>query len=190
MRTPKDQIPFFDTQAAFALRVGQLATLLYEQMEDCLDARDLQVPAYTTSIVQTLYHAGPQSISDLASRLRLSHQLASQRVKWLVREDFAEVAPGRDDARRRIVSLTAAGRAEAEKLQEFLPVLRAAYTDLFEEVGSDLHRAVLRAATALAERPLRERCDSTPTPASHAASPTPNEQLADQELPPSPEESA
>lgn len=158
--TPTAQIPFFDTRAAFAMRVGQLASLLYEQMEDCLAARDLKLPGYATSIVQTLYHAGPQSISDIAGRLRLSHQLASQRVKWLVREGFAETAPGAKDARRRIVSLTEAGRAEGDKLQAFLPVLDAAYTDLFEEIETDLHRAVLDARAALADRPLQVRCES------------------------------
>lgn len=157
--TPTDQIPFFDTRAAFAMRVGQLATLLYEQMEDCLAARDLQLPGYATSIVQTLYHGGPQSISEIADRLRLSHQLASQRVKWLVREGFAETAPSPEDGRRRIVSLTEQGRGEGDKLQAFLPLLRAAYSDLFEEIGADLHRAVLDARTALAERPLEVRCN-------------------------------
>ena len=64
------EIAFFDTQAAFAMRVGQLSSLLYDQMESCLVSSGLRLRGYTTSIVQTLHHAGPQSITELAERLR------------------------------------------------------------------------------------------------------------------------
>jgi len=154
------KIPFFATSAAFAMRVGQLSSLLYEQMENCLISRGLRLRGYTTSIVQTLHHAGPQSITELAESLQLSHQLASQRVRWLVGEGFVSIERGAQDRRRRIVTLTAEGSAEAEKLQEFLPVLEAAYADLFDEIGLDVHGAVLGATAALAERPLAIRCDS------------------------------
>jgi DNA-binding MarR family transcriptional regulator len=146
------------------MRVGQLATAIYEQMDGFLASQGVKLPGYTTSIVQTLYHAGPQSISDLATRLQLSHQLASQRVQWLVRAGFAVVASGADDRRIRIVKLTRAGRAEAEKLQKFLPMIEAAYGDLFEEIGLDLHDAVVRASAALADRPLAPRFERLLTP--------------------------
>lgn len=158
------EIPFFATSAAFAMRVGQLATMIYEQMDGWLAAEGVKLPGYTTSIVQTLYHAGPQSISDLAVRLQLSHQLASQRVQWLVREGFATVASGTEDRRTRIVRLTRAGRAEADKLQRFLPMMELAYSDLFDQVGLDLHDAVVRASSALADRPLATRFEDHETP--------------------------
>jgi len=158
------EIPFFATSAAFAMRVGQLATIIYEQMDECLASHGVKLPGYTTSIVQSLYHAGPQSISDLAVRLQLSHQLASQRVQWLVREGFAAVASGTEDRRVRIVKLTRTGRAEADKLQRFLPMIDSAYGDLFEQVGLDLHDAVVRASAALADRPLATRFEHLVTP--------------------------
>jgi DNA-binding MarR family transcriptional regulator len=160
------EIPFFSTSAAFAMRVGQLATTIYEQMDGWLAEEQVKLPGYTTSIVQTLYHAGPQSISDLASRLQLSHQLASQRVQWLVREGFAAVASSTEDRRIRIVKLTRAGRTEGDKLQRFLPKLEAAYDDVFEQLGLDLHDAVVRASAALADRPLTTRFEKLETAAS------------------------
>lgn len=154
-----NDIPFFDTRAAFAMRIGQLATTLYDQMDRCLVARGVKLPGYTTSIVQALYHGGPQSISDLAQRLELSHQLASQRVKWLVGRKYATATSSAADRRTRIVSLTRAGRNEAEKLQQFLPDIDLAYADLFDEVGVDLHEAAISASAALADRPLATRFD-------------------------------
>jgi len=158
------EIPFFATPAAFGMRVGQLATMIYEQMDGLLAAQGVKLPGYTTSIVQTLYHAGPQSISDLAARLQLSHQLASQRVQWLVREGFATVASGTEDRRVRIVKLTRGGRAEGDKLQRFLPILESAYGDLFEQIGLDLHDAVVRASDALTDRSLATRFENVETP--------------------------
>jgi len=163
------EIPFFATSAAFAMRVGQLATAIYEQMDAWLASAGVRLPGYTTSIVQTLYHAGPQSISDLAVRLQLSHQLASQRVQWLVREGFATVASGTDDRRTRIVKLTRAGRVEGDKLQRFLPNLEVAYGNLFEQVEVDLHDAVVRASAALADRSLTNRFEHLGTPRARRA---------------------
>jgi len=151
------------------MRVGQLATTLYDQMDGCLASHGIKLPGYTTSIVQTLYHGGPQSISDLAQRLELSHQLASQRVKWLVAEGFVNITSGTRDRRTRIVSLTRAGRGEGEKLQRFLPEIERAYADLFDELGLDLHDAAVRASTALVDRPLAARFDLPATAMRDAA---------------------
>lgn len=161
-----NEIPFFATTSAFAMRVGQLSTTLYDQMDACLASYGIELPGYTTSIVQSLYHGGPQSISDLAQQLELSHQLASQRVNWLVREGFATSASGAQDRRTRIVSLSRAGRAQAAKLQEFLPILAQVYDDLFDEIGVDLHDATIRASVALKERSLAGRFSLPATTAS------------------------
>ncbi len=157
LRGPSEEIPFFTSRAAFAMRVGQFYAMLYDQMEVCLELRDVRLPGYATSIVQTLFHGGPLSISELAQRLELSHQLASQRVKWLVGAGLATMEAGANDRRLRIVTLTDAGSAEADKLQDFLVLLEASYSDLFDEIGLDAHRAILDARAALAARPLATR---------------------------------
>lgn len=153
-------IPFFDSQAAFAMRMDQLFTNLYEQMEDGLEFRGLKLRGTVTGTVQTLYHAGPKSVSALAAEMKLSHQLATQRVKLLVDQGFAQIDPDPDDKRRKLVSLTDAGRLQGEKLQAFLPELMAAYDDLFAEIGVDMHAAVLAATKALQKRSLLDRFDS------------------------------
>jgi len=139
------------------MRMDQLFTLLYDQMEDGLKARGLTLRGYVTGTVQTLFHAGPKSVSDLSSEMKLSHQLATQRVKYLVDQGFAQIDPDPDDKRRKLVSLTDEGQLEAEKLQAFLPELMAAYDDLFDEIGVDMHQAVLDATKSLEARPLVQR---------------------------------
>ncbi len=155
------KIPFFDGRAAFALRVRQASVDLYEQMDECLQAHGLRLPAYATSLVQTLYHGGPQSVSALADELGLSHQLASQRLKWLGNEGLVEIGDDPDDRRRRQVRLTEAGRHEAQKLQTFLPLLERAYSHLFDEIGMDLHRGLVDGRVALSTNSLLARIQAS-----------------------------
>jgi DNA-binding MarR family transcriptional regulator len=150
-------IPFFSGRAAFALRLRQSSAMLGEQMDQCLQAHGLSLPAYATGLVQTLYHRGPESVSALAEELGLSHQLASQRLRWLVTQGLVSIIDNPADRRRRLVGLTAAGQAEAELLQAFLPQLDRAYRDLFDEINMDLNQGLIDARAALDTRPLLAR---------------------------------
>ncbi|WP_339743655.1 MarR family transcriptional regulator [uncultured Maricaulis sp.] len=155
------EIPFFDGRAAFALRVRQASVDLYEQMDECLQAHGLLLPAYATSLVQTLFHVGSQSVSALAEELGLSHQLASQRLKWLEKEGLVEIGDDPDDRRRRQVRLTESGTQEAQKLQTFLPLLERAYSHLFDEIGMDLHRGLVDGRNALSTKSLLARMQAS-----------------------------
>ncbi|MEO1243027.1 MAG: MarR family transcriptional regulator [Pseudomonadota bacterium] len=148
---------FLDSQAAFALRVKQLHDRLYEQMDDALVQSGLKLHAKTTGIVQLLYQEGPCSVGQIAERLRYSHQLATQRLSWLLDRHYAESERDPDDLRRRRVVLTKTGVREAKKLQDFLPRLSASYSDLFTETGLNLDAAISAADEALKTTPLIKR---------------------------------
>jgi len=148
---------FLDTDAAFALRVKQLQDRLSEQMSDALIESGLKLNAKTTGIVQLLYSEGPCSKAYIAQRLRYSHQLASQRLSWLLSHDMAVTEVNTTDRRQQIVKLTKIGTVEAKKLQRFLPKLRDAYKGLFVEIGIDLDASIAAADQALEKKPLSER---------------------------------
>ena len=148
---------FLDTQAAFALRVTQLADRLYGQMADAMTTRDLNIVTKTMGIVQLLYSEGPQSQAEIAQRLRYSHQLAAQRLRWLYTHEYAVAEPDPDDGRRSLIRLTRAGRREGKKLQRFLPLLIEAYRSLFDELDLDVDAVVRQADAALRGRPLSQR---------------------------------
>ena len=151
------KIQFLDTSAAFALRVKQLQDRLAEQMEDAMAQFGLGIAGKTTGIVQLLYSEGPASTAQIAQRLRYSHQLAAQRLSWLLEHGMAIADADKNDRRRQIIKLTKRGLAQAEKLQRFLPQLRDAYADLFEELGFDLDAAIVQANSALDATPLTVR---------------------------------
>lgn len=148
---------YLDTEAAFALRAKQLVDRLYDQMADALIEEELNIISKTMGIVQLLYSEGAKSQSDIAERLKYSHQLTGQRLTWLFDHGFAIAQRDPSDARRRLVQLTSTGVAEGEKLQTFLPRLAEAYDALFQEVGVDLDAAIQRVDRALEGNPLKAR---------------------------------
>lgn len=155
---------FLDTDAAFALRVKQLQDRISDQMSDALIESGLKLNAKTTGIVQLLYSEGPCSKAYIAHRLRYSHQLASQRLSWLLTNDMAVTEADATDRRHQNARLTKAGMIEAKKLQRFLPKLRHAYKDLFIEIGIDLDASIAVADQALEKRSLSERLSSGKKP--------------------------
>lgn len=148
---------YLDTTAAFALRVTQFSDRLYAQMADAMQARGLNLATKTMGIVQFLYSEGPHSQAEISQRLRYSHQLTAQRLRWLYQHDFAKSQPDPKDGRRSLVELTEAGRSEGEKLQQFLPLLIEAYEHLFSELSADLDVLIQKADSALQETTLSDR---------------------------------
>jgi len=148
---------FLDTDAAFALRVRQLQDRLSDQMSDALIESGLKLNAKTTGMVQLLYSEGPCSKAYIAHRLQYSHQLASQRLSWLLANNMAVTEVNTTDRRQQSVKLTKAGMTEAKKLQRFLPKLRDAYKGLFLEIGIDLDASIRMADQALEKKSLSER---------------------------------
>lgn len=148
---------FLNTQAAFALRVKHLQDLLNNQMEAAMEDAGLAIPSKVTGIVQLLYSEGEQSIAEIASRLGYSHQLATQRIYWLLKHKMAETGIDPTDRRKQNVKLTRLGRSEGKRLQRFLPCLSDAYSSLFRELDLDLDAAITAACSALELNSIGER---------------------------------
>jgi DNA-binding MarR family transcriptional regulator len=121
---------------------------------------DLGLPGFRVRynpLIRRLALTGPQSIRDLAAAVGVTHSAVSQTVAQMAKDDLVTLAPGRDDARQRIVSLTA-------KAEELLPVLDtewratvAAAAELDAELPFPLSRLVEVALEAVARRPMHDR---------------------------------
>lgn len=109
-----------------------------------------------TPVLSTLATNGPLAIRDLAGATGVTHSAASQTVAQLVKRGLVSTAPG-DDARQRVVRLTAEAEPLLHVLEAEWAATTVAITEWEAELSFPLSRLVGEAIEALHQRPLRER---------------------------------
>ena len=142
--------------------LGTRLRYLLDQLEAGVAATytDLGLPGFRTRynpVVRVLTQAGPLPIRDLAAAIGVTHSAVSQTVAQMAKDDLVTLAPGQEDARQRIVSLT-------PKAESLLPLLEAewhATTAAAEEFDAELPfpltRLVEAALEAIERRPMHDR---------------------------------
>lgn len=123
--------------AFFAHRLRRVSELLTATSGEWLKAQGFVTPPRAVSTVQLLHRDGPQAVTAIAAALRLSHPLILKLVEQLVDLGLASAAQDVADRRRRMVSLTAAGHAEAERLALANAAMAASYAEVLGALGVD-----------------------------------------------------
>ena len=147
----------FDEVASFGRQVRLLKDLIEKQVGESAREAGSNIKASMLSPLFMLYKQGALTTADIASRLNDSHQLTSQRINWLSENGLVEVIDCDEDLRRRLNSLTRAGKKEARLIEKYTEKLKTAYQDLFEEIGLDGLAAIKKIHHALETRSLKQR---------------------------------
>jgi DNA-binding MarR family transcriptional regulator len=100
--------------------------------------------------------AGPRPIRDIAEQFGVTHSAASQTVAQMSRCGLVTLEAG-DDARERIVHLTAKARALLPIVDAEWAATSAAAAALDAELPFPLSELLLAAVQALEQRPFRRR---------------------------------
>lgn len=146
-------MPSKPLSGAFA---GRLFAAMAAMDADVLAALgDLGLTDYRSrfsAVVRLVDANGPQTITELADAMHVTHSAASQTVTEMTRRRLVEPARGPTDARQRVVQLT----AEARRL---LPAINAEWTATaraIEQLGTELSAPLETIAAELTEA-LRRR---------------------------------
>lgn len=123
--------------AFFAHRLRRASEMLTATAGDWLKAQGFVTPPRAVSTIQLLEREGPLPVTAIAAALRLSHPLILKLVEQLAELGLVGAVQDETDRRRRIVSLTAAGRAEAVRLARANEAMAASYADIFGALGID-----------------------------------------------------
>ena len=144
-------------RAFLAHRLRRLAETFLEGYGRWLPTMGITAPARSLSTLLLLESDGPLGVTALAARLRLSHPLLIKLTGSLDAQGFTRTAPDPSDARRRLIALTDAGRAEAERVRRAVDILDRAYGELMDEIGIDLMEGCARAEQACLAMSFDER---------------------------------
>ncbi len=109
------------------------------------------------TVFYTLGRRSPLAVGELARGLGLSHPAVSQVADQIVRAGLARQTRDRRDDRRRLLSLTPAGRRLHHRLAPVWTEIRAAARELIDEAGTDLLVHVERIEAAVARRSVMDR---------------------------------
>jgi len=135
--------------AFLASTLERLAALIVEQGEELLRDAGVDFPARAASTVLLLGEQVQLSAADIAKSLGHPHQLVTQRIDLLIDMGIVARIDDRGDARRKVLSLTAKGKKQFQRLKARLVLADAAIAALLEEIGCDLSAAASKAIQAL-----------------------------------------
>ncbi len=126
------------------------ADLLYQDLG--VDFRPRWFPVF-----YTLSRHSPMTITQLAQALGLTHPAVSQVASQLYAAGLIQDRRDQDDDRRRLLSLSPAGRRTLLRLEPVWIEIRAAAREVLSDADADLLREVERLETVIARRSVVDR---------------------------------
>lgn len=97
-------------------RLKRLSDMLYDEVDKLFTAQDINLSARVTSVIFMLHHNGSAGITQIADALGITHPAVNQMGKKLNSLGYIENQPDPSDDRRRLLTLTAAGKQLVKKL--------------------------------------------------------------------------
>ena len=140
-----------------AHRLRRASELLVDAYARWLGETGPDIPGRALSTMMLLDETGPQGVTQIARRLRLTHPLMIELTRTLEAKGLLAARADPADGRRRLLELTPAGRTAAAAVRQRLSTMEAFYEALFEEIGVDLLDACERLERAARKRPLIDR---------------------------------
>jgi DNA-binding MarR family transcriptional regulator len=113
-------------------------------------------PPRTISTLLALDDLGPLGVTELASLLRQSHPLVITWIRELTSLSFVAAKADPQDRRRSLITLTAQGRTQVDRVRAALVVMERASMQLLDEGGAGLLGALWRMENACRDRPFAE----------------------------------
>lgn len=142
--------------AAIGARLRRLSETLDYDAARVYGALGIRFEQRWFGVLNQIDRHGPMSVGDLATQLRITHVSVSQTRQSLERAGIIVAEPDQTDARRRLLILTAEGRALIASVRPLWQALDQAALALNEEAG-EVAAALDRLDDALAAGSLFDR---------------------------------
>jgi len=113
-------------------------------------------PRYTP-VMRALADGVPKTIGQIAAEAGMTHPATTQTIALMATPELVKNGADRADARRRVVSLAAEGRAVLPRLQAAWSATKRAAEGLDDELTHSLSDAVAEAIAALERRSFGQR---------------------------------
>lgn len=113
-------------------------------------------PRYTPVLRQLLQHE-PLTVGQIAAGARITQPAATQTIELMIKDRLVRVTSGREDGRKRLISLTDRGRKIVPEVQRCWQATAIAHQDLEGELGFSLSDVLDRVLSALDRKSYAQR---------------------------------
>jgi len=144
-------------ELALASRLKRLSEALMKDAAGFYAELGVEFQPRWFTVFYTLGRRSPLAVGELAQGLGLTHPAVSQVADQLVRAGLARQTKDSRDDRRRLLSLTPAGRRLHRRLLPVWDEVRAAARELIDEAGTNLLVNVEHVEAAVARRSVMDR---------------------------------
>lgn len=133
------------------------ASLIERQAKPVYERMGLVIPVITSSTVAFIVENKTASLLDIARGLSITHQLAAQRVKLLLKLEIIQAFKDTKDKRKTNYQLTQLGIEQSKILSSYLTKVSLVFEQLNEELGCDLMELLLKVNKSFQVNSLENR---------------------------------
>lgn len=133
------------------------ASLIEKQAKPVYETMGLIIPVITSSTVVFIFENKTASLLDIARGLEITHQLASQRVKILLKLGIIQAFKDTSDKRKTNYQLTEFGIEQSKVLSSYLDKASLVFSELNEELGCDLMELLFKVNNSFQVNSLQSR---------------------------------
>jgi GNAT superfamily N-acetyltransferase/DNA-binding MarR family transcriptional regulator len=144
-------------ELAFASRLKRLSERLMRDVAAVYAAHDVDFEPRWFPVVYLLRTRSPMAITEIAITLGVTHPAVNQTAAAMARHGLLVSKRDRHDERRRLLALSARGRALGDRLQPVWAQIGAATRDLLEAEAPGMLGDLARIERSLDERSVGQR---------------------------------
>lgn len=144
---------------AIGSRLRRLSELMMDQAAEIYALYGVELQAKWFPVVYALSGGAEKSITQIAQEIGHSHPSVSTIVKEMVKQKIAKESPGKDDARKNFVKLTAKGLAIKESAKIQFEDVNSAVENMLGESQYNLWKAIEEWEFLLGQKSMLKRVE-------------------------------
>lgn len=144
---------------AIGSRLRRLSELMMDQAGEIYALYGVELQAKWFPVVYALSGGAEKSITQIAQEIGHSHPSVSTIVKEMVKQKIAKESPGKEDARKNFVKLTAKGMAINESAKIQFEDVNAAVENMLGESQYNLWKAIEEWEFLLGQKSMLKRVE-------------------------------
>ena len=144
-------------ELALATRLKRLSERLSQDVSKIYKESDADFEAKWYLVLELLSRKKLLGITEISEALQLSHPAVVQFVDQLLKRSLVRVSTDKNDARRRLVSLSSSGKKLLQQIAPVLSIIKEENRLWINEASHDILEILTQLEQALDERSMYQR---------------------------------